>query len=69
MKSVEEMTKGELWVEGFCGLLCPFPRLMSLRRNIDELSVGALEELAELQKTEMQYYLRRSQARARYYEE
>ena len=57
MKELDEMTNEELYIEAFCGLVCPFPRL-----NV--IGLLSKEELEEQLGKKAAYDKRKADAKA-----
>lgn len=52
----------QAYFDGFCGPVCPFPRLDVLRQNILQLGYEDLQEMRHLLAQEREYYERRREA-------
>lgn len=72
MKKLEDMTPIELYVEAFCGLVCPFPRLTAFRQNPEilfgkEYAAWYYEQICADLEREKEYFERKNQATLMYY--
>ena len=61
-----------LYLEAFCGLVCPFPRLAAiryqLRQPITEINQIDWKEYTELSLKESEYYMKKAIAKGQFYE-
>ncbi len=57
--------KWKLYLEAFCGLVVPFPRLAVLRARPDLIT--DLDEYMKMQNAEREYYRRKAEAAEKFY--
>lgn len=55
-----------LYIDAFCGLVCPFPRLDAMRRNL-QYAFDNPEEYGRLLSEERAYYERRDEAARKFW--
>ena len=53
----------ELWVEGYCGLVCPFPRLTAMRMDPKLAEFYTSDEIVKMIQEEQAYNRKKADAR------